>query len=232
VNHSKEVVPITRPHQPDPTPGILHALAAADSSTRLQAALAAGTHPVADMVDALIRRCAVEPDFFVRDMLTWALARHPTELVVPELLSELHSETAQARSQALHTLSKIGDASVWPDIPLRLLHDSDDDVARAAWRTAVALVPTGREGEVASELATELGRGDRDTQRSLSRALIALGDTVPGILEAAARSDVAAIRAHAKATDRLWHDPDSSFTVTVEDAKKIANAGPTPDEKT
>ena len=41
------------------------------SSARLQAALAAGTHPDPAYVGALIEQCAVEPDFYVRDMLTW-----------------------------------------------------------------------------------------------------------------------------------------------------------------
>ena len=39
-------------------------------STRLRAALAAGTDPHPDQIDVLVRRCALEPDFYVRDMLT------------------------------------------------------------------------------------------------------------------------------------------------------------------
>jgi HEAT repeat protein len=201
------------------------ALSAAHSSTRLRAALAAGTHPDPVLVEPLVERCAIEPDFFVRDMLTWALTRHPAELTAPRLLAELRSDTAQARSQALHTLSKIGDGNVWPEIPAGMMHDADDEVARSAWRAAVVLVPRGHEGEVATDLAAELGRGDRDMQRSLSRALIALGETVPGILEAASTSTDPAVRAHATATRRLWDDPDSEFTLAVEAAKRIANAG-------
>lgn len=84
------------------------------SSVRLRAALAVGTAPDPRFVDKLIQRCAIEPEFFVRDMLTWALVRHPVSLTLPELLRELRSERAQARSQALHTLSKIGDRQAWP----------------------------------------------------------------------------------------------------------------------
>ncbi|KPC72869.1 HEAT repeat-containing protein, partial [Thermoactinomyces vulgaris] len=90
------------------------ALAANDSSTRLKAALAIGTDPDPMLLDALMARCAVEPDFYVRDMLTWALTRLPPDLTVPRLLAEVESPVSQARSQALHTLSKIGDVRAWP----------------------------------------------------------------------------------------------------------------------
>ena len=40
------------------------------ASIRLQAALHAGVDPATVPVDALLERCAVEPDFFVRDMLS------------------------------------------------------------------------------------------------------------------------------------------------------------------
>src|SRR5881227_2621642 len=113
-------------------------LSSADPSARLQAALDAGVHPDADLVDTLVERCAVEQDFFVRDMLTWALTRQPREVTVPRLLDELTSAEAQPRSQALHTLSKIGDPRAWPAVSGALLHDPDDDVARSAWRAAVA----------------------------------------------------------------------------------------------
>ena len=149
---------------------LVDALAAADPSVRLRAALAVGTRPDPELTDALIDRCAVEPDFFVRDMLTWALCRLPAEITVPRLIRELGSDGSQARSQALHTLSKIGDPIAWPEVSA-LVHDQDDEVARSAWRAAVALVPSGDEGALAAELATELGRGELQMQLSLSRAL-------------------------------------------------------------
>jgi HEAT repeat protein len=136
------VVIINSPHRNPPDTRLLDALDAESSSTRLQAVLAVGTRSDPGLVDALVARCAVEPDFFVRDMLTWALIRLPAEITVPRLRAELRSESAQARSQALHTLSKIGEVSVWPAITRSLLHAADDDVARTAWRTAVILVPT------------------------------------------------------------------------------------------
>lgn len=47
-----------------------------DKSVRLQAALAAGTSPEDQFIEVLINQCAHEPDFFVRDTLSWALMRY------------------------------------------------------------------------------------------------------------------------------------------------------------
>nr|WP_245548952.1 HEAT repeat domain-containing protein [Nocardia exalbida] len=201
-------------------------MSAGDSSTRLRAALAVGTHPDNGFVDALVARCAIEPDFFVRDMLTWALTRFPAEITVPRLHAELRSERSQARSQALHTLSKIGDRDSWPAITRSLLHDADDEVARSAWRAAVVLVPAGEEEGLVAELAAQLGRGDRNVQRSLSRALVALGDVIEPALRTARASADPAVRAHARATQQLLDDPDAGFDPAVDEAKRIVSLGP------
>ena len=198
-------------------PALLAALAADDASTRLRAAMAAGSNPHPGYAEELIRRCGVEPDFFVRDMLTWALT-------VPGLVTELGSASPQARAQALHTLSKIGDRSAWTSITLALLHDTDDEVARAAWRTAVGLVPSGRETWLANELAGELGRGSTDVQRSLSRALAGLGGFAAGPLTAAKRRGDLTVRAHVAATERLIDDPDSDFAAALEYATRLVNS--------
>lgn len=221
-----EVVPINATHRSSPDPRLLDALGAANSSTRLQAALVAGTHPDPGLLNALLTRCAVEPDFFVRDMLTWALTRLPPELTVPRLVVELRAERAQARSQALHTLSKIGDRAAWPAITRSLLHDADDEVARSAWRAAVVLVPCGERKGLAAELVAQLGRGDRTVRLSLSRALVALPDVTESALATGLASDDPAVRAHARATERLLHDPDAAFDPAVDEAKRIVALGP------
>lgn len=203
----------------------LEALEDDRSSVRLRAALAIGTTPDPRYVDRLVERCATEPEFFVRDMLTWALTRHPVSLTLPALLRELRSERAQARSQALHTLSKTGDRQVWPAITRELLTDADDEVARSAWRAAVVLVPEGQEPALAAVLATQLGRGGRETQLSLSQALVALGKVmVPALLRAETAPEPH-IRAHALATQRLLRDPDAGFTYAVEEAKRVVALG-------
>ncbi|MEU4624747.1 HEAT repeat domain-containing protein [Actinoplanes sp. NPDC023801] len=202
------------------------ALSAPASSIRLQAALSAGTHPQPGLLEALVARCAVEPDFFVRDMLTWALTRLPPEMTLPRLVAELRSETAQGRSQALHTLSKIGDARAWPAITRALLRDPEDEVARTAWRTAVALAPESEREGLAAELAIQFGRGDRSTRLSLSRALAGLGESAEPALRAAMQNDDPAVRAHAHATEVLLRDPEAEFGTAVDEAKRIVALGP------
>lgn len=202
---------------------LIAALAAEDASTRLKAALALGTNPEPGdtVVDILVARCAIEPDFYVRDMLTWALTRFPSEVTVPRLVAELGSDGSQARSQALHTLSKIKDRSAFSAITQSLLRDSDDDVARSAWRAAVALVPDGRKSELAEELAAQFGRGDREVQLSLSRALVALGaEAIAPVLRKAMASDAPGVRAHATATERLLSDPNAGCELAVREARR------------
>ncbi|PWU50906.1 hypothetical protein DLJ47_22890 [Micromonospora sp. S4605] len=220
------MVPIDSAHRDVQDTRLLDALAAGNSSTRLKAALAIGSRPEPGLVDALVARCAVEPDFFVRDMLTWALTRLPAQITVPKLRAELRSARAQARSQALHTLSKIGDRSAWPAITPSLLHDTDDEVARTAWRAAVVLVPDEEKGALAAELATQFGRGDRQVRLSLSRALAALGDVVEPILRTAMAHHDPTVRAHAGATERLLRDPDAGFDLAVDEARRVVALGP------
>lgn len=197
--------------------GRLATLSDADSSARLRAAMALGAAPDTAFIDPLIERCAVEPDFFVREMLTWALNRFPSSLTVPKLLPELRSANNQARSQALHTLSKIQDPSAWPAITKELLRDADDEVARTAWRAAVALVPLDERKTLAEELALQFGRGPREVQLSLSRALIALGELfVEPVLRRAQEHPEPQIRAHAKATERLLRNPNAAFDLDPE----------------
>jgi HEAT repeat protein len=191
------------------------------ASVRLRAALAAGTAPDARFVGKLVERCAVEPEFFVRDMLTWALVRHPAFLTLPALLGETSSEQAQARSQALHTLSKIGDRRAWLAITRALLCDGDEEVARSAWRAAVALVPEGEEPALAEALVTQLGRGGRETRLSLSQALVSLGEVVVPFLHAVATAADPGVRAHALATQRLLRDPNAGFEAAIEEAKRV-----------
>lgn len=209
---------------------VLQALASGNPSVRLQAVLAAGTTPDPRFIDQLIERCAIEPDFYVRDMLTWSLTRHESSMTVPKLIDELRSERAQARSQALHTLSKIGDRRAWPAITRALLSDADHEVARSAWRVAVVLVPDGEEPELAGVLATQLGRGERATQLSLSRALIALGELILPTLRTAMTDPDPRVRRHAIATQRLLRDPDAGFEFAIEEAKRIVALGPTGQE--
>ncbi|SIR17199.1 HEAT repeat-containing protein [Microbispora rosea] len=218
-------VTMTMPEDDTNTLRALRGLEDGNSSVRLKAVLAVGTNPDPRFIDKLIERCAIEPDFYVRDMLTWALTRHSSSMTVPKLVDELRSERAQARSQALHTLSKIGDRRAWPAITRALLTDADDEVARSAWRAAVVLVPEEEESELAEVLAAQLGRGERETQLSLSRALIGLGEVVVPFLRGAMQNQDPRVRRHAIATERLLRDPDAGFEFAIEEAKRVAVLG-------
>lgn len=221
---------MTMPKQDTDTVRAFQGLEDSRSSVRLRAAMAVGTTPDPRFIDKLIERCAIEPEFYVRDMLTWALTRHSASMTVPKLLDEVRSERAQARSQALHTLSKIGDRQAWPAITRALLSDADDEVARSAWRAAVVLVPEGEEPELAAVLSTQLGRGERETQLSLSRALIALGEMILPTLRAVMTDLDPRVRAHAIATERLLRDPDAGFEFAIKEAKRVVALGRTSQE--
>lgn len=205
---------------------IIAGLEAADSSTRMKAAMAAGSNADPGLCSALVTRCAIEPDFFVRDTLTWALTRLPTQVTVPALRQELKSGVSQARSQALHTLSKIGDPDTWTLITEAMLTSDDDEIARSAWRAAIVLVPDHSRQALASALTTQLGRGDRDLQRSLSRALVALGDVIVSIVQTRENHADPAVRAHAHATLVLLSDPEAGFGALLDEAQRITALGP------
>ncbi|MBI5028603.1 MAG: HEAT repeat domain-containing protein [Actinobacteria bacterium] len=196
------------------------ALEAEPASARLQTAMAAGLRPHDAYIDPLVERFAVEPDFFVRDMLTWALIQHDRTRTLERVLPELRSPFPQARAQGLHTLSKLGDPRGWPAITTELLLDAEDDVARTAWRAAAALVPAHEAAALAEVLATQFGRGDHATQRSLSRALAALGAAATPVIERGKAHGSTRARAHAVATERLVKNPDVGLDVALAAAQR------------
>jgi thioredoxin-like negative regulator of GroEL len=171
-----------------------------NQSVRLKAALAAGTYPNSDQIEILISQCANESDFFVRDTLSWALMRHDQKSVVEQLKIELKSENPQARSQALHTLSKIGDKENYELITRDLLLDPDDFVASTAWRSASVLVSDNDKQALVELLISQLGRGDSDVQFGLTRFLCAIGQPIVAPLTQAAQSLDEIVRTHAEFT--------------------------------
>ena len=171
-----------------------------DQSVRLNAALAAGTYPEDDFIEVLISQCAIESDFFVRDTLSWALMRNDVAKVVKRLKIELQSPNLQAKSQAIHTLSKIGDKTNYPLITDEMLFDSDDFIASTAWRVASVLVPEDQKPNLVTKLITQLGRGDSDVQFGLTRFLCALGDYIISPLTEASKSEDEVISNQAKFT--------------------------------
>src|SRR5690606_19439735 len=106
---------------------------------------------------------------------------------------------------------KIGDQRAWPWITTGHLHDPQDEVATTAWRAAVVLVPDDKTHWLAEQLVARLGDGSYETKRSLSRALIQLGQTVEPLLAEAMTSPDEHVQAHAEATWHLYRDPESTF---------------------
>ncbi len=190
------------------------------SSVRLRAVMAAGTTADPGDLDVLLEQCAVDPDLQVREALTWSLVRLPAGLVVPRLVAELDRPEARARSQALHTLSKIKDGSVYAEVVERL-GDTDPGVRRTAWRAAVVLAPEQERPALARRLALELGEGDRDRRLALSRAIVSLGADVaaPVLADASVRRGEA-VREHVAETERLLDDPDAASSLALERARR------------
>ncbi|WP_299575489.1 HEAT repeat domain-containing protein [uncultured Williamsia sp.] len=212
-----------------PTLPVITALQHRDPSARLRAAMHLGANPDPSTLDAIVRRCAVEPDFFVRDMLTWAVTRHPASVTVPRLITELDDDLPQARSQALHTLTKIPGSSATPGLWPRVLHlvdDPDDEVATTAWRAAVALVPEGHERALVDALLRHLGRGDLERQRRLTRALVALAWVADDAVRGAVSSADEDVARHAARTVRVLDDPDAALDDAVDEARRVAAMGP------
>lgn len=175
-------------------------LASPDQSVRLNAALAAGTYPEPHFIEILVAQCAIETDFFVRDTLSWALMRNDVSAVVERLKVELESSNPQGKSQAIHTLSKIGDKKNYSLISDGMLLDPDDFIASTAWRAASVLVPEEEKPALVAKLLTQLGRGDSDVQFALTRFLCAIGDQILEPLTEAANSEDEATSNQAKFT--------------------------------
>jgi HEAT repeat protein len=190
-----------------------------DKSVRLQAALAAGTYPEDAYIEVLVAQCAHESDFFVRDTLSWALMRHETAKVVDRLKAELKSNNPQAKSQAIHTLSKIGDKQYYSLITNDHHFDSLDKVAVTAWRAASVLVPDHEKPALTKILVSQLGRGDSDLQFDLTRFICALGDVIVEPLQQATESEKEEIRLHAAFTLMRYQE------MSLESSKKSSSGG-------
>ncbi|MDR2212726.1 MAG: hypothetical protein LBE21_03765, partial [Pseudomonadales bacterium] len=100
------------------------------------------------------------------------------------------------------------------------------EVAKSAWRAAAVLVPDTQKTDLAEELAAQFGRGNREVQLSLSRALISLGkDVIDPVLRKAITSNDPRIHAHANATERLLHEQDAGSELALHEAKRIFALG-------
>lgn len=180
----------------------LRAAFSTDPSVRQEAALRLGTLADAALAPQLVTLLVAEPDFYVRETLTWAVVNQ-AQAALPHLLAALEGSDP-SRVQVLHALSKIRDPRAVPHI-LPLADDPDDAVAAKAWW---ALGRTGTP-EAVPALLRHLGDPDEARRRELTRALEQLGEpAVAGLAERLGTEDEDVLtRRHAAEALTVIGDP-------------------------
>ncbi len=186
-----------------PSPRLEAALRAAfstDPGVRQEAALRLGTLADAALAPRLVDLLVAEPDFYVRETLTWAVVNQ-APAALPHLLAALGT-AGPARVQVLHALSKIRDPAAVAAV-LPLADDPDDAVAAKAWW---ALGRTGTP-EAVPALVAHLGDPDEARRHELTRALEQLGEpAVPAVAERLCDTDLTT-RRHAAEVLGVIGDP-------------------------
>jgi HEAT repeat protein len=158
---------------------MLEQLVHPDKNVRGPTAIALGGSCVADALDGLLARVGHEPDFYVREDITWALVRMGEAAIEP-LIGLLADESAAVRHHAAHTLGKINDPRAVEAL-MSALQDSDPMVAA---RAAGSLKVIG-DARAIPALAGVLGHAHRETQTAITEALEQFGaKAVPFVLKA------------------------------------------------
>lgn len=198
------------------------ALSNSDSTKRLNIVMNVGTFPDDEYIDALIDQFAYEPDFYVRDTLTWALLNHNRKKVIERIIAEINSPNPQMRAQCLHTLSKIADPATWHAITKAHLTDTNDSVATTAWRAAAILVPESDVPELLEALCSQLGRGDARTRLSLTKAILSCEDAGVEALKKLLTNQDEVVRAHVESALRVFKDHEAEYLNSIKLAKRNA----------
>ncbi len=148
---------------------LLAQLADPDKNARLRAVMALGQLADASALPVLLQRLRDEPDFFVRDNLSWAISACGAMAVEP-LVALLGDDNPAVRYQAAHALSKLRDARA-VDALVACLDDRDADVAQKA------VFALGRIGDARAlpALAAAIGTGSRELRTRREEALEAFG---------------------------------------------------------
>ena len=156
---------------PAPLQTLLTDLLHPDKNVRIDAALEIGKLADSLALPVLLDRLGREPDFFVRENVTWAVVRIGDAAVLP-LIALLQQGDASSQFNAAHALSKLADARAVPALLLAL-----DDASPALVQKAVYAL--GRIGDA------RVGSGAREIGSSVNEALEKFGDiAVPGLLTA------------------------------------------------
>lgn len=150
-----------------------------DRNVRSHAALTLGRQPDVDAMPALLDALSTDPDFFVREDITWALLRLG-EAAVDPLMDLLQSDSADARHHAAHTLGKIG-ARRAVDALIGVLNDPHPMVMMKAAFTLGQI----RDTKAIPALVALLGHEDREVQTSVTRAMESFApESIPYLIDA------------------------------------------------
>jgi HEAT repeat protein len=180
---------------------LLRELRDPDKNTRANAAVELGKLGDSRAADLLVEALATEPDFFVREYLTWSIVRM-AEAATPLLIRTLNDARPQARHGAAHTLSKIAD----PRATGALIATLQDGEPAIVSKAAFALGAIGAVESV-SALVNLLGGEDRELQSTLVSVLERFGArALPAVIDALTHAD-ARVRAHAAEVLGVIADP-------------------------
>lgn len=160
--------------------------------TRQRAALALGPLVRPELAGRLAAHLWSEPDFFVRETLTWLLTRIPRQALA-EALGALCDERSQVRHDAVHLIGKIADPSAVSAV-LPLTADADDAVAAKA---RFVLTRLGDPSAIPA-LTAYLGRGDDAQRTALTRDLASFGEAALPHLHHALGHGAPRVREHAE----------------------------------
>jgi HEAT repeat protein len=108
-----------------------------DKNVRIKAALDIGALGVgalgnSTVLPALTAQLVQEPDFFVRENITWAIVRMGKAAVMP-MMALLEHTDPMARFQAAHALSKLGDTRAVNALVIALQDEHLEVVQKAAF---------------------------------------------------------------------------------------------------
>lgn len=162
-----------------------------DKDVRQRTALGLGQCPDPQRAAQVALLLWREPDFFVRETLTWVLARTPGP-AVEAAEAALASGDAGVRMQALHVLSKVADRATVGAVAAHI--DDPDPVIADKARWALARIG---DPSVVPLLTGRLGAADLLTRDAMTRTLTHFGAVaVPDVVSALMAPDPAT-RAHA-----------------------------------
>jgi HEAT repeat protein len=144
---------------------------------RLEAALELGKLADVHALPALLDRVGTEPDFFVRENVTWALVRMGDAAVLP-LIAILERGDTTSRFHAAHTLSKLADVRAVPAL-LVALDASDSELVQKSVYALGAL----RDERALPALLARIGETSGAFRSTLHDAVSAFGvHVVPALL--------------------------------------------------